>query len=129
MNTKATVENVPRGDPTVEGAWRTAAYVIGGRHTDVDGVLLLVDGRWSALYFVQERDGPRGSAESGSYDFDGRTLTFHHRLMFQGGGGRPLHLTQSASHVEACPIELTRDTLRIQFPSGNTLVCQRLRCE
>ena len=52
--------------------------------------------------------------------------TFVHRLMFQGSGGRPLHLTQTASHVEACPITLTEDSLTIQFPSGNTLVCYRL---
>jgi hypothetical protein len=113
----------------VEGAWRTSAYVVGSRNTDVDGVLLLVDGRWSTLYFVGGSDGPWGSAESGTYDCDGCTLTFRHRLMFQGGGGRPLHITQSANHIEACPIELTASTLKIQFPSGNTLVCERLRAE
>ena len=111
----------------IEGAWRTASYIVNGKATDVDGVLLLVDGRWSTLYFVGGSDGPWGSAEAGSYELKGHTLSFHHRLMFQGGGGRPLHLTQSASHVEACPITLNDDTLTIQFPSGNTLVCHRLR--
>ena len=111
---------------TLEGAWRTARYIVKDNATDIDGVLLLLDGRWSTLYFVGGPDGPWGSAEAGAYEFDGRTLTFLHRLMFQGGGGRPLHITQTASHVEACPITLTDDSLTIQFPSGNTLVCYRL---
>lgn len=110
----------------LEGAWRTARYIVQGKATEVDGVLLLVDGRWSTLYFVGGPDGPWGSAEAGTYEFDGQTLTFLHRLMFQGGGGRPLHVTQTASHVEACPTSLSDDSLTIEFPSGNTLVCNRL---
>lgn len=110
----------------LEGAWRTARYIAKDNATDIDGVLLLVDAHWSTLYFVGGPDGPWASAEAGTYEFDGRTLTFLHRLMFQGGGGRPLHITQTASHVEACPITLTDDSLTIQFPSGNTLVCYRL---
>ena len=113
--------------PKVDGAWRTASYIVKGNATEIDGVLLLVDGRWSTLYFVGGPEGPWGSAEAGSYEVSGHTLSFHHRLMFQGGGGRPLHLTQAATHVEACPITLSGDTLTIQFPSGSTLVCQRLR--
>ena len=112
---------------SLEGAWRTASYMVNDTDTDVDGVLLLVDGRWSTLYVVGGPDGPWGSAEAGTYEFDGRTLTFTHRLMFQGGGGRELHITQSASHVESCPTVLADDALRIRFPSGNTLVCYRLR--
>jgi hypothetical protein len=113
-------------DP-VQGAWQTARYIVKGTPTDIDGVLLLVDGRWSTLYFVPGHEGPWGSGEAGAYDLQGRTLSLHHRLMFQGGGGRPLHMTQDASHVEACPITIAGDTLTIQFPSGNTLVCYRLR--
>jgi hypothetical protein len=111
----------------VEGAWRTASYIVNGKSTDIDGVLLLVDGRWSTLYFVGGPEGPWGSAEAGAYELTGQTLSFQHRLMFQGGGGRALYLTQSASHTEACPITLIDDTLTIRFPSGNTLVCHRLR--
>jgi len=113
--------------PTLDGAWRTTAYVVKGNPTDVDGVLLLVDGRWSTLYFIGGAEGPWASAESGTYTFDGRVLSFLHRLMFQGGGGRPLHITQTASHIEDCPVTLTGNELSIQFPSGNTLICQRLR--
>ncbi len=113
--------------PNVHGAWRTATYIVKGNATEIDGVLLLVDGRWSTLYFVPGPEGPWGSAEAGSYELNGRTLSFHHRLVFQGGGGRPLHLTQTATHVDACPITLSGDTLTIQFPSANTLVCHRLR--
>jgi len=111
---------------TLEGAWRSARYIVKGNATEIDGVLLLADGHWSTLYFVGGAEGPWASAEAGAYEFDGRTLTFLHRLMFQGGGGRPLHITQAASHVEACPVKLTDDSLTIQFPSGNTLVCHRL---
>jgi len=111
---------------TLEGAWRAARYIVKDNATDIDGVLLFADGHWSTLYFVGGAEGPWGSAEAGTYAFDGRMLTFLHRLMFQGGGGRPLHVTQAASHVEACPITLTQDSLTIQFPSGNTLVCDRL---
>ena len=91
---------------TLEGAWRTARYSVKDNPTDIDG--------------------PWGSAEAGTYEVDGGMLTFLHRLMFQGGGGRSLHITQTASHIEACPITLTDDSLTIQFPSGNTLVCYRL---
>ena len=112
---------------TLEGAWRTARYIVKDNASDIDGVLLLAGGHWSTLYFVGGTEGPWASAEAGAYEFDGGTLTFLHRLMFQGGGGRPLHITQAASHVEACPIKLTDDSLTIQFPSGNTLVCHRLQ--
>jgi hypothetical protein len=113
--------------PIVEGAWRTTSYIVHGQATDVNGVLLLVDGRWSTLYFVAGPEGSWGSAEAGSYKVERDTLSFQHRLMFQGGGGRPLHVTQAATHVEDCPITLERDTMTIQFPSGNTLVCHRLK--
>ena len=117
----------PHTSTVVEGAWRTARYVVKGGASDIDGVLLLVDGHWSTLYFVGGSEGPWGSGEAGTYACDGRTLTFHHRLMFQGGGGRPLHITQTASHVEVCPIAVSGESLTIQFPSGNTLICYRLQ--
>jgi hypothetical protein len=110
----------------VHGAWQTVRYVVNGTPSEIDGVLLFVDGQWSTLYFVPGSQGPWGSGEAGRYELDGSTLAFHHRLMFQGGGGRPLHLTQQASHVEACPISVDGGTLTIHFPSGNTLLCRRL---
>jgi hypothetical protein len=112
-------------DP-IEGAWRTARYVVDNLPRAIDGVLLLVDGRWATVYFVPEREGLWGSGEAGAYELAGETLSFHHRLTFQGGGGRPLYLTQEATHVETCPITIAGDTLTIQFPGGNTLVCERL---
>ena len=113
-------------DP-IEGAWRTARYIVNDVPTEVDGVLLLVDGRWATVYFVPGVDGPWGSGEAGAYELDGDRLSFHHRLTFQGGGGRPLHMTQEATHVETCPITIDEDRLTIQFPGGNTLICERLR--
>jgi hypothetical protein len=111
----------------IEGAWQITSYTVKAESTAVDGVLLLVDGHWSTLYFVAGAEGPWGSAEAGRYEFDGQAISFLHRLMFQGGGGRPLHVTQSASHVEVCPTTITGDAVTIQFPSGSTLVCHRLR--
>jgi hypothetical protein len=114
------------GRPTsVEGAWRTESYIVNGQPTDVDGVLLLVDGRWSTLYFVTGPAGVWGSAEAGSFELSGHLLSFHHRLMFQGGDARALNMTQAATHIEVCPISIENDTMSIQFPSGNTLRCRR----
>jgi hypothetical protein len=116
-----------RSPDPIDGAWRTARYVVKGVSTDIDGVLLLVDGQWATLYFVPGRKGPWGSGEAGTYELKGHVLTFQHRLTFQGGGGQPLHMTQDDTHVETCPITIDADTLTIQFPSGNTLVCERLQ--
>jgi hypothetical protein len=119
------MSSVDSVDP-IAGAWRTARYTVKGVPTDIDGVLLLVGGRWATVYFVPGREGPWGSGEAGAYELNGPILSFHHRLTFQGGGGRPLHISQEDTHVEACPITIDDDLLTIQFPSGNTLVCERL---
>ncbi len=111
---------------TVEGAWQTALYIVNGAATDVDGVLLLANGQWSTLYFVRGPGGLRGSAEAGSYDWADGTLTFRHRLAFQGGDGRVVVMTNEDTEVEACAITLEADTMTIRFPSGNTLLCRRI---
>ena len=112
----------------IEGAWRTATYVVAGRSTGIDGVLLFADGEWSTLYFVPGPTdvGPWAIAEAGRYELDGERLTFHHRLLFQGGGGRQLDMDQHAARVEPCRIRLEDRTLAIHFPSGNSLVCERM---
>src|SRR5258705_11417573 len=114
--------------PPIDGAWRIASFAAGdGATKEIDGVLLLADGCWSTLYFLIGASGTWGSGESGRYEFDGATLTFFHRLAFQGGGGRELYMTRSASHVEPCGATLTDDALTIRFPSGTVLVCHRMR--
>lgn len=109
----------------VDGVWQTETYVVGGNATPVDGVLFLTSGRWATLYFVPGEQGPWGSAEAGDYSFDGRHLTFVHRLVFQGGGGRPLQIDQRAERKEICGVAFDGDTLKISFPSGNHLLLRR----
>jgi hypothetical protein len=109
----------------VEGVWQTETYVVGGNATPVDGVLFLTAGRWATLYFVPGEQGPWASAEAGAYRFDGTRLTFLHRLVFQGGGGRPLQIDQQSTREEECGVTLDGDRLKISFPSGNHLHLRR----
>jgi hypothetical protein len=109
----------------VDGVWETDAYVVGGTATPVTGVLFLASGRWATLYFVPGEQGPWGSAEAGEYRFDGERLTFVHRLVFQGGGGRPVEIDRQASREEECRVTFDGDTLQISFPSGNHLHLRR----
>lgn len=111
---------------TVEGVWTTETYVVGGKETSVDGVLFLTRGQWSTLYFVPGEQGPWASAEAGRFTCDGQTLTFHHRLVFQGGGGRSLQIDQHAAREERCRVTCADDRLTIDFPSGNTLHLRRV---
>ena len=113
------------GAADLEGAWRIHSYVVAGRSTPVHGVLLLAAGHWSTLYFTTGEAGEWASAEAGRYEADHRHLSFHHRLMFQGGGGQDLRMTQTASHVETCPYQLDQGRLVIHFPSGNQLHLER----
>lgn len=105
----------------IQGAWQTQTYVAGGVTHALNGFLLLTADRWATLYFVPTPAGFWGSAEAGTYTYDGVRLTFHHRLMFQGGGGRPLEMSQSVERVEVCDVRLDTDRLEINFPSGNVL--------
>jgi hypothetical protein len=77
------------------------------------------------LYFVPGEQGPWGSAEAGEYRFDGHRLTFVHRLVFQGGGGRDVQIDQQASREEECRVAIDGDRLCISFPSGNHLHLRR----
>ena len=111
----------------LEGAWRMESYVRNGETVLLTGVLLLAAGRWSTLYFIAgpETGGHWGSAESGRYRMDGDRLTFHHELTFQGGAGKNLLIDLHSSTVESCPFTLRDETLKIHFPSGNTICCRR----
>lgn len=114
---------------SITGAWRMESYVRNGEAVSLIGTLLLVDQRWSTLYFVP-RTGTKdcwGSAESGQYELKNDQLTFRHELMFQGGGGQKLVIDRARSTVETCTIELTHESLTIHFPSGNVIHCRRYR--
>jgi hypothetical protein len=110
---------------TLQGAWRTESYVVGADAHAVTGVLLFTADQWSTLYFVPSPEGPWGSAEAGTYAWDGERLTFHHQLVFQGGGGRALETNLEAGRVEECAVRLDGDTCAIHFPSGNRLHLRR----
>lgn len=110
----------------VDGVWRTETYVVAGRSTPVNGVLFLTAGQWATLYFVPGDAGPWGSAEAGSYRYEDGTLTFLHRLVFQGGGGRSLAIDEHASREERCRTSLEGGRLTISFPSGNHLHLTRM---
>jgi phytoene dehydrogenase-like protein len=75
----------------VAGAWRMTSYVRNQEAASLNGVLLLMAGRWSTLYFFRQPriDGTRGRAESGRYRATGDQLCFHYEFKFQGGGGKP----------------------------------------
>lgn len=109
----------------VDGVWQTETYVVAGSATPVDGVLFLTAGRWATLYFVPGEQGPWGSAEAGEYRVSGDRLTFLHRLVFQGGGGRQLEIDQHASREEECGVTFDGERLKISFPSGNFLHLRR----
>ena len=109
----------------VDGVWQTETYVVAGSATPVDGVLFLTAGRWATLYFVPGEQGPGGSAEAGEYRVSGDRLTFLHRLVFQGGGGRQLEIDQHASREEECGVTFDGERLKISFPSGNFLHLRR----
>ena len=109
----------------VDGVWQTETYVVAGSATPVDGVLFLTAGRWATLYFVPGEQGPWGSAEAGEYRVSGDRLTFLHRLVFQGGGGRQLEIEQHASREEECGVTFDGERLKISFPSGNFLHLRR----
>lgn len=110
----------------VEGVWRTETYVVAGTEKTVEGVLFLTNGQWATLYFVPGEEGPFGSAEAGRFQYEDGRLVFLHQLVFQGGGGRPLHIDQQARREEECQIAIEGDRLTIRFPSGNHLHLRRM---
>jgi hypothetical protein len=109
----------------LRGAWSTESYVVGTDVHEVTGVLLLTADQWATLYFVPSTEGPWGSAEAGTYTWDGQRLTFHHRLVFQGGGGRELEVALAADRSEECTVDVSEDRCAVHFPCGNVLHLRR----
>lgn len=113
-------------EPVIEGAWALRRYIVAGTPHDVVGLLLFADGRWATVYFTEaDTDTPWGNGEGGLYERTGTALRFIHRHVIQGGATRPLTVTPRHHRVEDCTIALTAATLRIDFPSGNTLLLER----
>jgi hypothetical protein len=111
----------------IEGAWRMESYVRNREAVSLTGVLLMTAGRWSTLYFIPQSGTKEcwGSAESGRYDVKGDQLTFHHEFTFQGGGDEKLVIDLASTTVEICKIVLTSEILKIHFPNGSVIHCQR----
>lgn len=112
----------------LDGAWRMESYQSAAKQdTAVNGLVIFGEGRWSTLFFApgQDQSGDWASAEAGRYEFEGNQLTFYHEFTFQGGGGRPIFMTQASQVVEVCAVELNEQELEIRFPSGSTIRCRR----
>jgi len=111
----------------IEGAWHVDSYVREGDEVSLTGTLLMTSGRWSTLYFVPQPDSDRpwGSAEAGRYTFEDGRLTFHHQLTFLAGAEKIPLIDTASTKVESCSIELSSETLKIHFPSGNVIHCSR----
>jgi hypothetical protein len=111
----------------IEGAWRMDSYARDGEVVPLTGILLMTSRRWSTMYFVPQpgTDQRWGSAEAGRYTFENGRLTFHHELTLQGGAGKILVIDAASTTVESCAIELSSETLKIRFPSGNVIHCSR----
>jgi hypothetical protein len=112
--------------PPLEGAWQLQQYVVDGRPTPIDGLLLFAGQRWSTVFFVPAGAEWWGSAEAGEYAVDGASLIFTHRYTFQGGGDRTLVMNPANDRVEPCGVTLSDAALTITFPSGNLLHCRRV---
>jgi hypothetical protein len=117
----------PTNSMVIEGAWHVDSYARDGDVVPLTGILLLTSGRWSTLYFVSQpgTDQRWGSAEAGRYTFENGRLTFHHELTFQGGAEKLSVIDVASTTVESCSIELSSETLKIHFPSGNVIHCSR----
>jgi hypothetical protein len=109
----------------LEGAWQIETYETAGAATAVNGVLLLIAGHWVTLYIASGAAGDWGSAEAGTYELHGDRLTFAHRQLLQGGGGREIVVTRNEERFEPCVVKLHGDRMRIDFPSGNALHLRR----
>src|ERR1017187_7893017 len=117
----------PTDSMVIEGAWHMDSYARNGEVVALTGILLMTAGRWSTLYFVPQPgiEERWGSAEAGRYTLENNSLTFHHELTFQGGGGKNLVIDMASTTAESCAIELASETLKIHFPSGNVIYCSR----
>jgi hypothetical protein len=111
----------------IEGAWRVDSYVRDGVAVQLIGTLLMTSGRWSTLYFVPQpgTDQRWGSAEAGRFTFEAGRLTFYHELTFQGGEEKTPAIETASTTVESCSVELSSETFKIHFPSGNVIHCSR----
>jgi len=111
----------------IDGVWRMESRVRNGEAIPLTGVLFMMAGRWSTLYFIPQPSANEywGSAESGRYDLMGDQITFYHVFTFQGGGEKKLLIDLASTTVEICKIVLTPEILKIHFPSGNVIHCRR----
>ena len=120
------------------GAWKTQTSTLrdGPTHNVEGMIFFFTESDWSVLFFVVDDDGnpQRGSAESGTYELNGETLTLTHLYNAAGGEaveglaasewGMRINERQQAP-TEPTRIDLSGERLTIYFPSGNHMTFTR----
>jgi hypothetical protein len=119
------------------GSWKAESYTMkdGATHV-VDGLIFFSRSDWSVVFFVVGDRGElmRGAAEAGTYTADDERLVLTHHYHLSSGRavtGLPenplrMELNRSATaSVEPCTYSVKGDRLRIDFPSGNSMIFRR----
>lgn len=128
-----------QGDPAaIRGGWEARTYEMkGGVATyEIKGQILFTEKNFTVLFFTM-KDGKviRASGEGGSYETDGKNLTFYHRYFvgpaFPATPGLKAQAAEatihSTPHAEPITFVIDGDNLTFHMgPSGNTLTWVRL---
>lgn len=122
---------------SLRGAWATRTYVLSNGTThQLAGHIFFDRTEWTVLFFVLDDGEPqRGSAEGGTYRLDGQNLVFTHVYNLSAGSGMeglpetPLRMVarpRGTGPEEPSTIDIDGDVLTIYFPSGNSMIFERL---
>jgi len=110
----------------LEGAWHLDSYEGGGNVGPTTGQLLIVDGRWTLLYRMEEAEGSTaGRAHGGPYDVSGDTLNFVLEWSMQTVGGRPV--VSSEPSLNPTQFILAGDQLTLRYRGGGVIRFTRVR--
>lgn len=134
-------------DPIV-GTWRPRVYrLAAGAELPVDGRIVFLArrddgsrGEWSVTFFVTGEAGEavRGSAEGGAWSREGRSLLLTHEFHLSAGEAAgplpaaPLAMAlrpaeeAAVNHQEPCEVTVESDMLTLFFPSGNSMMFERV---
>ena len=117
------------------GSWKPKRYIMNdGNSKTVDGHIFFSDRQWSVVFFVLDDKGNpiNGSAEGGEYKLENDNLTFWHHYnlsdITKGTSGNLTKTIYDEDHrqKELCRIEVEEDVLVIYFPSGNSMIFQKV---
>ena len=132
----------------IVGSWRPREYrLAAGTTLPVDGRITFLaeradgaSGEWSVVFFVTGDDGAalRGSAEGGAWSRDGDSLLLTHEYHLSAGeAAGPLPAAPLAmalrsaeeadrNHREPCEVAVEGSRLTLFFPSGNSMMFERV---